>query len=274
MNIPKLAVVGHFFYRDKVDEIIAALRNLSLEFDLYASVPEEHKEQVRGLLGQAFPDKKITLRAVPNRGYDIAPFLCVFGDVYPAYDLVLKIHTKKSAHTFCLKEWGDYLWKNTMGSSEIVAAILEMFDKDKKLGIVYPEIISLFKKEIAEDPWQGNWDVCREMSRRLGLSVGPAMKLDFPAGSMFWFRPKALESLFELGLSLEDFPEGRRFQRNGTPAHAIERFFVLIAQKQGFTAREVCLYPFNGARDASLWGRLQNAACCEWERLLHAVRFR
>ncbi len=273
-NKPKIAVVAHFFYQEQAEAILGLLRNLPFEFDLYASVPSELSEWAQGLSKEGVPFKKSTLRTVPNRGYDIAPFVCTFRDVYPAYDLVLKIHTKKSAHTFCLKEWGDYLWKNTMGSPEIVEAILEMFDKDKKLGMVYPEIISLFKKEIAEDPWQGNWDLCRQMGVRMGLSVLQEMALGFPAGSVFWFRPKALEPLFELGLSPEDFPEGKYFHRNGTLAHAIERLFVLVAQKNGFGAREVCFQPFKGVRDSSLRGRFQNAACCEWERLLHLLGFR
>jgi len=221
----------------------------------------------------AFPGKKITFRTVPNRGYDIAPFACEFRDVYPSYDLVLKVHTKKSSHTYGLKEWGDYLLKNLIGSSENVTAIFKMFEEDKNLGMVYPSMIPIFKKEIEENPWQRNWDICREWGLRLGLPVRQEMALDFPAGSMFWFRPKALEPLFGLRLTFEDFPSGEHFYRDGTLAHAIERLFVLIAHKQGFGSREMCFQPFKGVRDGSLWGRIQNVACCEWARQSHFLGY-
>ena len=144
-----------------------------------------------------------------------------------------------------------------------------MFEEDQNLGLVYPEIIPIFKQELIKDPWQGNWDFCRSLAARLGLSIEKQRAPEFPAGSMFWFRPKALQPLFDLGLRPEDFPEGKYFHRNGTLAHAIERLFVLIAGKQGFASREVCYQSFTGVRDDSWRGRLQNAACCEWERWLH-----
>ena len=272
MNSAKLAVVGHFFYIEQTEAILELLRKLPFEFDLYASAPEGRSLRVQEFLTSFFPEKKITFRTVPNRGYDIAPFVCEFRDVYPAYDLVLKVHTKKSSHTYGLKGWGDYLLKNMVGSPEEVLAILKMFDEDKKLGLIYPEIIPFFREEIAKDPWQGNWDICQEWGLRLGLPFRREMPLDFPAGSMFWFRPKALEPLLGLGLSFDDFPEGKYFHRNGTLAHAIERLFVLIAHKQGFGAKEVCFHPFKGVRDASLWGKLQNATCYEWEKWRHFLR--
>jgi hypothetical protein len=81
--------------------------------------------------------------------------------------------------------------------------------------------------------WPENWHICRDFSLRLGLSIQKNQQLNFPAGSMFWFRPKSLEPLFRLGLTANDFSGGPRIRRNGTLAHAIERFFVLIAEKQG-----------------------------------------
>ncbi|HNX67873.1 MAG TPA: rhamnan synthesis F family protein [Candidatus Omnitrophota bacterium] len=265
----KIAVVGHFFYVEQARMVAESLRNIPQDFDLYASVSRENLGAVQRLLAEALPGQKTVLRAVVNRGFDIAPFVCEFRDVYPAYDLVLKVHTKKSSHTFCLKEWGDYLLKNLAGSPETVSAILKMFEDDKNLGLVYPEMIDLFKRELSKDPWQGNWELCADLGARLGLRIEKDRAPDFPAGSMFWFRPKALEVLLKQEFTPEDFPDGKYFHRNGTLAHAIERLFVRVADKQGFTAREVRFHPFKGVRDGTLRGRLQNAACCEWERLLH-----
>lgn len=240
----KIGVVVHFFYADQASAITGFLKHIPFEFDLYVSVSQKAHKEVQALLTQAFPGKQITLKIVENRGFDIAPFVCEFKDCYAEYDLVLKIHTKKSSHITWLKGWQDYLLENLIGSAGAVSSIVKMFQDDEKLGIVYPEIIMPLKEILHGDSWQENWQICRDFSLRLGLSIQKNQELNFPAGSMFWFRPRALEPLFKLGLSINDFPAGPRIRRNGTLAHAIERLFVLIAEKQGFSAREVSFVPY------------------------------
>jgi len=262
-----IVAVIHFYYSEQVESIVGFLKNIPFEFDLYASASSDRSEAVQRLLKSAFPQKKIVLKKVPNRGFDIAPFICEFRDVYADYDLILKLHTKRSPHIPWLKEWGSYLLKNMAGSPEIVRSILLMFSENKTLGLVYPEIIPPLKQELMKDLWQENGAICRELGSRLGLSIQKDVPLDFPAGSMFWFRPKALEALFRLGLVPEDFPDGKRIRRNGTLAHAIERLLVLTAEKSGFSTRAVCFEPYKAVRDMSFVGRLRNRACCEWSRL-------
>lgn len=268
MNASKIAVVFHCFYTEQAEIMAGFLKNIPSPFDLYMSAPSGKSSEASGFLRGVFPEKKITIRNVPNRGFDIAPFVCEFCDVYPAYDLVLKIHTKKTPHIPWLKGWGDYLLRNLSGSSDTVKTLLKMFADDLKLGLVYPEIVPALREALSADPWQENWDICRDLAARLGIPIHKGMPLDFPAGSIFWFRPKALESLFELGLKASDFPEGKRIRRNGTLAHAVERLLVLIAKKEGFGAQSVCFEPFKTVRDMSLKGRLRNRLCCEWGRFL------
>lgn len=268
MNTPKIAAVIHCFYAKQVETLIGYLKHIPIDFDLYASAPEDKSTAVRSLLLNAFPGKRVVFKPVPNRGFDVAPFVCEFRDLYPAYDLVLKLHTKKSSHTPWLREWGDYLLTNVAGSPDIINSILQMFSENKTLGLVYPEIIPPLKVELTNDPWQENWDICRELGSRLDIPIRKEMPLDFPAGSMFWFRPKALESLLKLGLVAEDFPKGKSIRRNGTLAHAVERLLVLIAGKEGFSSRAVCFEPFKTVRDMSFMGRLQNRVCCEWNRFM------
>ncbi|MFH1800886.1 MAG: rhamnan synthesis F family protein [Candidatus Omnitrophota bacterium] len=244
------------------------LKNIPFEFDLFASASLENGDAIHALLLNFFPGKKVVFRKVRNRGFDIAPFICDFGDCYGDYDLALKLHTKKTSHVPWLQDWGSYLLKNTVGSPEVVSSILQMLSENKNLGLVYPEIIPPLKEKLAKDFWQENWTICRDMGSRLGLSIRKEMLPDFPAGSMFWFRPKALEPLFRLGFMPEDFPEGKRIRRNGTLAHAVERLLVLIAEKEGFNSRTVCFEPFKAVRDGSFWGRVRNKAHCEWNRIL------
>ena len=262
----KIAVAAHIFYPEQTQALVELLMNIASGCDIYVSVRPGDSGSVLGILGNAFAGNKITVREVPNRGYDIAPFICTFGQHYADYDLVLKLHTKKSSHVPWLTGWGDYLWGNMTGSPQTISAILKLFRDNEKLGLVYPEIIPPLKDVLKKDPWQENWYNCRLLGERLGLSIQREIDLDFPAGSMFWFRPKALEPLFMLGLTAEDFPEGSRVLRNGTPAHAVERLLVLIAEKQGFCANTVCFDPFATKRDKSFLGIIRDRLYCERSR--------
>ncbi len=241
----KIGIVAHFFYAQQAEEIVGFLMHIPFNFDLYVSSSPIAYKVIQPFLAEAFPEQRITLRIVENRGFDIAPFVCEFKDCYASYDLVLKIHTKKSSHVEWLSDWGEYLLKNLAGSTDIVQSIIKMFRDDERLGMVYPEIIPSLKESLIGNPWQENWALCCDLSSRLGLSIQKNQQLDFPAGSMFWFRPKSLGPLFKLGLTANDFQGGRRIRRNGTLAHAIERLFVLIAGKQGFSSKQVCFVPYD-----------------------------
>ena len=67
---------------------------------------------------------------------------------------------------------------------------------------------------------------------RLAKVMGvPFQPFVFPAGSMFWFRPEALQAMcaieareFDIELGLSD----------GTFAHAVERYFALTAAFHGY----------------------------------------
>lgn len=54
-----------------------------------------------------------------------------------------------------------------------------------------------------------------------------------PFGSVFWFRPKALEPLFAHGWQHSDFPP-EPLPQDGTISHAIERVYPFVAQGAGY----------------------------------------
>jgi lipopolysaccharide biosynthesis protein len=57
---------------------------------------------------------------------------------------------------------------------------------------------------------------------------------NFPIGTMFWSRTKALVPLMELNLRYQDFPE-EPLSIDGTMLHALERLLPFIAEKAGFS---------------------------------------
>jgi rhamnosyltransferase len=89
--------------------------------------------------------------------------------------------------------------------------------------------------------WGQNREQVQKIRKVLGIDATIRYDLGFFAGSMFWFNPKALEPLGQIGFGLRnkfkfDAEEG---QRDGTLAHSIERVFADICVARGYIVSDV-----------------------------------
>lgn len=226
----KIAVVLHLYYVDLIEEFITYLNNIPLQFDLYISTPIEHVLSVKKKFSSLQNVNNLTVKDAPNIGFDIAPFISFFQKDSMNYDLVLKIHGKKSIHNPGHSKWRRHLLDNLLGSDEIVKSIISEFYQNKDIGVVLPKTYSGVDRYNVEDPWRNNWLNSLKLADRLNIHIVKDRKVDFPSGSMFWFRPEALKPLFDLNLKLTEFNPGGN-SLDGTLAHAIERLFLLICKK-------------------------------------------
>jgi lipopolysaccharide biosynthesis protein len=82
----------------------------------------------------------------------------------------------------------------------------------------------------------GELDIIEELMQRMGINR-PFYNDDlfYSAGTMLWYRPKAMQALFDLELRVEDFPE-EPINVGGTIAHAIERVPALVCTEAGYHA--------------------------------------
>jgi GT2 family glycosyltransferase len=226
---PRVAVICHLFHPEIAAEVRGYLRNLPVPADLFLSTDTEQKAAA---IRPAFADwtgGRLEIRVTPNRGRDIAPKLVGFADAHAGHDLVLHLHSKKSEHASFLAPWRGFLFENLLGSPEAVSSILDAFARLPKLGMVAPQHYESIRRWLG---WNGNYDVARDLAKRMGIELSPTRALDFPSGSMFWARPAALKPLLDLNLSFDDFPaEGA--QLDHTPAHAIERLYFLACERSG-----------------------------------------
>ena len=227
----RIAVVLHLYYTDLWPEIRKALGNLPHEFDLFVTVGENSHHGIDERIRASFPHAHVD--QLPNRGRDIGPFVTVLAKYdLSAYDLVCKIHSKKSPHRNDGDRWRADLLHRLLGDPLIIGEIFDVFDQDPEVGIVGPAN----NLDRSRASWGSNKERMKELIHRMGCSDN--LKLEFFAGSMFWFRPAALQPLKGLGLSLDDF-EAEEGQLDGTLSHALERIFGLSAEAAGYTQ-----YPF------------------------------
>lgn len=243
----RIAVVIHLFYEDFIPYFIEKIKNIPHRFDIYISTLPHLKTKAKREFSYHFGIKHVTVHVFKNRGRDIAPFLLGFGHTLKDYDLVCKIHSKKSPHKLELSTWRDHLIDNLLGSEEIVNTIIGEFNNNDDLGILYPVITKFLKEKIAEiSCWGNNYEIAAPWLDKLELESNPSDEFDFPVGSMFWFRPKAIEPLLDLNLVIDDFDE-EAGQVDGTFAHVLERLLGFACQKQSLKVKS-CFLKHNNFR--------------------------
>jgi lipopolysaccharide biosynthesis protein len=229
IKLPKIALLAHIFYADLVDEIIEYAKNIDQDFDILITCVADSYQMVSKRFNEEFPNCLVDIKVVENHGRDIGPFLCNHVDSYYRYDYICKIHSKKSLHAGGINNWRGFLYERLLGSKEQVNSIIEQFENDESLGIQYPEYSDDIKPFIS---WGSNKGICEDFMNSLGLDC-PEYLPDFPAGSMFWFRPKALDILLQQGWQYQDFPV-EQGQIDETIMHAVERCLCLISKKYGY----------------------------------------
>ena len=220
----RVAIVAHVYYPDLLDEIVACWRACPPGTPLHITTQPRNESEVQKQLA-ATPG--VILHLHDNRGRDIAPFMAVLNSGALAnFDAVLKLHTKRSPHLPDGETRRRLLFAGLAGNHWQVNRILSKFD-NQTTGIVG------WSKSYRNRSfyWMANkphvMHLCRDMQPTTDIAVS------FFEGSMFWFRPAALEPLRSLHLATEDF-EPEEGQTDGALHHAIERVFNLSAVAAGY----------------------------------------
>lgn len=229
----RIAIHAHIFYADLAAEFAKYLGNMPFPYDLLVSTPNEAASQ---MCKQAFSHLsqlgQLTIAIVPNRGRDIVPMFCIFGELLQRYDYIAHIHSKKSLYNDGATDgWREYLLTNLLGSKSQIQKIFALLTGEKTIGFVYPQNFQTLP--YSAYTWLSNQACGRLWCNKLGITKIPRGYFDFPAGSMFWARSEALQPLFKAHIRIEDFPE-ESGQNDGTLAHCIERLFVLVTGHSGF----------------------------------------
>ena len=235
--VARVAVVLHVFFVDLVDPILEALTKIPVDFDLIVtnSSGTPLELDVSGLSHVG----RVQVFDLNNQGRDILPLMSlVNADVLEPYELVLKVHTKKSAwredHPDLVgsgAEWRDGFFRDLLGSEDSVRNILSAFATDPALGIV-----TSTDSIVGSEFWGGDKEIVRSLLRRLQLELNEE-SLQFASGSMYWIRGFVLQGLRALQTSEWDF-EAEHGQVDGTTAHAIERLIGIVTREAGYELRE------------------------------------
>ncbi len=230
-STPRICVQAHLFFLETMDELIDELNRIPFRFDCFVSTDTaEKKAQIERAFSERSRAEHVFVACFPNRGRDIAPFLQQMEPVIDNYDYVLHVHGKKSTIKELGYAWREYLLRNLLGHSDYVSGVIAAFERDDRLGIVFPETFPLLNLE----PVRENERIaCEKLLKRCGFTSFRFSAPAYPAGDMFWARTKAIRRLFKIGIAPEEFP-----RETGRPtqmlAHHIERLWVDLAANEGY----------------------------------------
>ena len=227
---PRVAAMIHMFHPDLAPEFASLLSHLPRNAAALITTDTQDKRHAILAAFSAWETGSVEVRLVPNRGRDMAPKLCAFGDRYAEFDLVLFLHSKKTDHSPEAAGWRDLLLSSLCGSDRVIASIMALFEADPALGLVFAQHHEPVR---AYTGWEYNFAAASKLARHMGVELRRGGMIEFPSGSMFWARPAALAPILALGLTPEDFP-AEAGQKDATLAHAIERLFALVAELAGF----------------------------------------
>ena len=249
VELPQMhvAIKAHLFYREMLETAYDCFSNMPVPFDLLCTtcsdeVREPILKEVKGRLPLL---REVKVEKVTNRGRDIGPWLTALTVEEDCYDVILKYQTKRRLQQPNVfgEAWSSFVNACVLGSPSAVQEILALFASDAQLGIVmpsYPPPITITTPSayIGLPKMMELFEACRK--RYAPTAPAETAAPVFSAGTVFWYRPKALRALREARLRPEDFPAEPLPPL--TILHAMERIIPYVAQSAGYYYHTVMPY--------------------------------
>jgi lipopolysaccharide biosynthesis protein len=226
-------VIAHIYYDDLVDSVFDTyLTPAATMCDLIVTVMNNVSLESLKKIKRKFNNCYIV--QTPNQGRDIRPFVIAYRLAHEfSYLYACKVHTKKSPQL----NTGE-AWRNQMLNSLLTPAnsILSQMETNPSIGLVAPQ--GYLRDLSSVDMHTGNIHWLNILLTRLHKEklIGE-YAINFPAGSMYWFRVDALSQLLDENfISISEF-ELEAGQLDGTLAHSLERVIGLLPICNNYTVK-------------------------------------
>ncbi|WP_308599136.1 rhamnan synthesis F family protein [uncultured Desulfovibrio sp.] len=249
-DLPRIGLHIHIYNGALAQEFSRYLQQFPVPFDVFVThVKTADRCHLQTLFNQDILPlaNAVTIVQTPNRGRDVAPWLSGVGQELQKYDLCCHVHAKESVQMGFGPSWRAYLLDNLL-RPDAVRMTLAAFAKDPLLGCVFPSIYTCLRDVMLHVavPLYGSDEEYRMITgllTRMGLPATYGRNEQFfSGGTMFWYRPQALQPLLGCDLRFEDFPE-EPIGVGGTLAHALERVPPLVCTRRGYRVRSLTCFP-------------------------------
>jgi len=239
-NKCKIAIQVHLFYEDLIEDIINKINNIPVKYDLFITIIcPKIKNFINNFIKKHSTANYFEILIVENKGRDILPFLNQIKTKFRAYKYLCHLHSKKSKYSKINDLgvlWRNYLLNNLLGNPNIISEILYDFQKNKKLGFIFPETFYLMLKHFYTLTYETRYWM-DFVASKLFPKCEIGKLINFPAGNMFWAKIDAIYQIFLCDLN-EYFPK-ESDQINDTIMHGIERIWLYLVKFNGFYYKSI-----------------------------------
>ena len=260
-TMTKTAVMVHVYYEETWPEIANALAAMKEPFDLLITTTKEKIAHLSAQVKASFPLAEIY--EVENKGRDIRPFIALLPLLlHRQYQAVLKLHSKKSLHRIDGDLWRQTLIAQLLPQGAELEHMINSLSEYPSLGLIAPEgnVLNIQRYIGSNQKWvEQIVHELGEISQWLNET-----KPWFAAGTMFWFKPRAVQSLLHCPSILADAFEVETGQNDGTLAHAIERVLGCATLANGYHLIDTRLAKGIGSPAPALKRQSQKDWINEW----------
>ena len=236
----KIGLHLHLYYIEAGLDYVSILRKLPKSIDIFVTYPKgTNVAGIKSIFESSLKNNFSWIEA-QNRGRDVGPWLIELKDIQKEYDLFGHFHTKKSPQmsSSSAEHWKNDLLRQLL-SPQSFRNIFNFFEKNIDAGIAlpYPNIdilqIWLNKNIPVMGSNQDSIDYLVKEIFKDDILTFERSDLVFSVGTMFWYKPKALNRLISYPFDYTQFPE-EPIGLDGTLAHAIERIVGYVVIREGF----------------------------------------
>lgn len=257
----RIAVVAHIYYEETWTDIAQAIQALQEPFDFIITTTPDKLALVTALVVPQFAHAEI--HAVDNKGRDIRPFVAVLPLLLERqYKAVLKLHSKKSLHRGDGDLWRQTLIAQLLPRGADLAPMINSLHEYPALGLIAPEgnVLNIQRYIGSNQAWVD------KLVTELGENAQwlQQTKPWFAAGTMFWLKPQAVQSLLHCPSIQQDAFEVEKGQIDGTLAHAIERVLGCATLANGYHLIDTRLAKGIGSADVKIRRQAQKDWSDEW----------
>ncbi|WP_313257394.1 rhamnan synthesis F family protein [Lacrimispora sp.] len=181
----------------------------------------------------------VYIQLVSGRNNSLSTFLIECKDIFKGYEYVCYLNdqpnSEMSAHSSLL--WVYNCVENLIGSENYINNVLGLFDKNKKIGLLFPPLPSnIYTYNVLGDEWENGYTKVEEFCEKydINVTISQSESIIFPFGNMFWCRTEALSKMFNYPWKLKDCSAKEFLLSNRDTCKALERMYSLFAQNSGY----------------------------------------
>lgn len=235
----RILLVMHLYCEELFRKMHDYARAMPEHAHIILTTTDERRRDLIAATFADFPQDRLEIRVLENRGRDVASIMTGVKDVIMDYDYACYVHDKKSTH-FSPYSIGEAFAKkcldNVLLSREYVLNLLALFEENPQLGLLFPpEPDAGPYYATLGGEWGPNFGCTKALAERLGITVPMSIEKEpvAPMGSFYWFRPQAMSCLYAPDWTYADFP-AEPVATDGTLLHAIERIRPYAVQQEGY----------------------------------------